>query len=231
MRMEKPSDSSNAADPYLGSTVEEFLDRLADRTPAPGGGAAAALTCAMAAGLVEMATSYGSARGLERTHERARQLRLERADAGARRWRGLRRGARALRWPWATIASAQLDTAVAGAIASPMAMLEIASEVATLAADVAETGNRNLEGDALTGALLAEAASRSAATLAQLNVTMLSRHAMIDAHLEELRPGASTRRERGQRLARVQGHHGSGVAPARRGSYRAGRSAPTPRCE
>ena len=112
----------------------------------------------------------------------------------------------ALRLPPGEDRQHQLDAAVAGAIASPMAMLEIASEVATLAADVAETGNRNLEGDALTGALLAEAASRSAATLAQLNVTMLSRHA------DDRRPprGSATRtcprdprpRTRGQRLRR-----------------------------
>ena len=81
-------------------------------------------------------------------------------------------------------------------------MLEIASEVATLAADVAETGNRNLEGDALAGSLLAEAAARSAATLAQLNVSMLSRHAIVDAHLEKLRPAlarATRARERAVR--------------------------------
>jgi formiminotetrahydrofolate cyclodeaminase len=94
----------------------------------------------------------------------------------------------ALRLPPGAERHRQLDAAVAGAIACPMEMLEIASEVATLAADIAETGNRNLEGDALTGALLAEAAARSAATLAQLNVTMLSRHASADAHLEDLRP-------------------------------------------
>jgi formiminotetrahydrofolate cyclodeaminase len=78
-------------------------------------------------------------------------------------------------------------------------VLELASAVATLAADVAETGNRNLEGDALAGSLLAEAAARSAATLAQMNVSMLSRGAIADAHLEKLRPAlarATRARER-----------------------------------
>ena len=67
------------------------------------------------------------------------------------------------------------------------------------AAEVAETGNRNLEGDALAGSLLAEAAARSAATLAQLNASMLSRHAVAQAHLERLRPAlakATRARER-----------------------------------
>ena len=64
---------------------------------------------------------------------------------------------------------------------------------------IAETGNRNLEGDALAGSLLAEAAARSAATLAQMNASMLSRHAIADAHLERLRPAlakATRARER-----------------------------------
>ena len=153
----------------------------------------------MAAGLVEMATSYGSARGLERTHERARELRLSvqtLAFADGEAYGAVLRGA--AHGPRGG-SPARARYRRGGAIASPMAMLEIASEVATLAADVAETGNRNLEGDALTGALLAEAASRSAATLAQLNVSMLSRHAMIDAHLENLRPAlarATRARER-----------------------------------
>ena len=70
-----------------------------------------------------------------------------------------------------------------------MRVLELASEVATLAADVAETGNRNLEGDALAGSLLAEAAARSAATLAQMNVSLLSR-----ARRRRRAPGAAAPR-------------------------------------
>jgi formiminotetrahydrofolate cyclodeaminase len=85
-------------------------------------------------------------------------------------------------------------------------VLEIAAEVATLAADVAARGNRNLEGDAITGAVLAEAAARSAATLAQLNVSMLSRHAMADAHLERLRPGLACATRARERAVEAYAH-------------------------
>jgi formiminotetrahydrofolate cyclodeaminase len=105
----------------------------------------------------------------------------------------------ALRMPAGHERTLRLDAAVSGAIECPMLVLEIAAEVATLAADLAARGNRNLEGDAITGALLAEAAARSAAALAQLNVSMLSRHAVAEAHLERLRPGlacATRARER-----------------------------------
>jgi formiminotetrahydrofolate cyclodeaminase len=153
----------------------------------------------MAAALVEMATSFASARGLERVHDRAALLRAQVQVLAYADGKAYGVVLEALQIPPGSERQESLDAAVAGAIACPLKILEIASEVATLAADVAETGNRNLEGDALTGALLAEAAARSAATLAQLNVSMLSRHASADAHLQELRPAlarATRARER-----------------------------------
>ncbi len=195
--MDEPSGSSDGVavpgtngtpDPYMTATVAAFLDDLAARTPAPGGGAAASVTCAMAAGLVEMAASFTSATGLERVRQRAHELREEVSSLAYADGRAYAVVLEALRMEPGEERTTRLDAAVAGAIACPMNMLRIAAEVATLAADMAETGNRNLEGDALAGALLAEAAARSAATLAQLNISLLSRHALSDAPLERVRP-------------------------------------------
>ncbi|MDX6495767.1 MAG: hypothetical protein QOE17_1753 [Gaiellales bacterium] len=199
--MARRSVSSNPLidDPYLTSTVADLLDDLAERTPAPGGGAACALTCAMGAALVEMATSFGSAQGLEAVRDRAHEIRTEVSGLASADGRAYGSVLEALRMEAGEERAHCLDDAVAGAIGVPMRVLELAAEVAMLAADVAETGNRNLEGDALAGSLLAEAAARSAATLAQLNASMLSRHAIADAHLERLRPAlakATRARER-----------------------------------
>jgi formiminotetrahydrofolate cyclodeaminase len=199
--MGAPLDSSNGtdSDSYLTASLAEFLDQLAARTPAPGGGAAAAVTCAMAAGLVEMAAAFDSGSRLDDVGARAHELRGKVAALAAADGRAYALVLDALRIPAGAERTLRLDAAVLGAIECPMLMLEIAAEVATLAADLAERGNRNLEGDALAGALLAEASARSAATLAQLNVSMLSRHAAADAHLERLRPGlacATRARER-----------------------------------
>jgi formiminotetrahydrofolate cyclodeaminase len=196
-----PSDSSSAAgDPYLRSTVADFLDALADRTPAPGGGAAAALTCAMAAGLVEMASSFASNLGaLEDARRRAHTLRAESSRLAYADGRAYGVVLEALRLPKGPERTRRLDEAVSVSIQIPMRIMEIAAEVSALAAEIAETGNKNLEGDALSGALLAEASARSAATLAQLNVSMLSKHAAAAAHLERLRPAlakATRARER-----------------------------------
>jgi methenyltetrahydrofolate cyclohydrolase len=194
-----PDAGGSDADPYLTSTVAGFLDQLAARTPAPGGGAVAAVTCAMAAGLVEMAAAFDAGGQLDAVGARAHALRVQVAALAAADGRAYAGVLEALRMPAGPERTQCLDAAVSGAIECPMLVLEIAAEVATLAADVAARGNRNLEGDAVTGALVAEAAARSAASLAQLNVSMLSRHAVADAHLERLRPAlacATRARER-----------------------------------
>jgi methenyltetrahydrofolate cyclohydrolase len=53
----------------------------------------------------------------------------------------------------------------------PLAVAEVGSEVAGIAARLAERGNPNLEGDAMTAVLLADAGVRAAATLAEINLS------------------------------------------------------------
>ncbi|MGZ4200188.1 MAG: cyclodeaminase/cyclohydrolase family protein, partial [Thermoleophilia bacterium] len=65
------SDADSGSGPYLTATVAEFLEQLAARTPAPGGGAVAAIVCAMGAGLVEMAAAFDSSGKLDDVGERA----------------------------------------------------------------------------------------------------------------------------------------------------------------
>ena len=153
-------ESDPGSDPYLSATLSGFLDQLAARTPAPGGGSVASIACAMAAGLVEMASAFDASGTLDQVGARAHELRgraAALAEADGRAYAGV---LAALRMPAGPERTRSLDAAVAGAIECPMKLLEIAAEVATLAADVAARGNRNLEGDAITGALLAEAAAR-----------------------------------------------------------------------
>ena len=65
----------------------------------------------------------------------------------------------------------RLDAALSDAADSPLAVARAAAEVAGLAAEVALTGNRHLRGDAISGAVLAEAACTAAARLAEINLT------------------------------------------------------------
>jgi formiminotetrahydrofolate cyclodeaminase len=65
---------------------------------------------------------------------------------------------------------AAVRAALTRATEVPLAIAEAAAEVAGLADRLARHGNPNLRGDAVTGALLAEAGARAAATLVALNV-------------------------------------------------------------
>ena len=70
-----------------------------------------------------------------------------------------------------------------------MRLVELAVPVAGLAATLAADGNPALRGDALTAALLAQAAARAAAALVGINLADTSgdpRHARADALLARI---------------------------------------------
>ena len=62
--------------------------------------------------------------------------------------------------------------ALLGAAIVPLEIAGIGARVALVAVRVAEAGNPNLRGDAVTGAVLAAASARSAASLVDINVRL-----------------------------------------------------------
>ncbi|RKR86060.1 formiminotetrahydrofolate cyclodeaminase [Micromonospora pisi] len=158
--------------------IGEFLDRLADRVPAPGGGATAALHAAQAAALVGMVARYSTG---ERYAEhqaaidrivgasdalRADALRLAAEDAAA-----FTAVTEAYRLPrdseeQRVDRSAAIATALVGAAQPPVQVIAVAAEVLTLAEELLPIGNPNVSTDV---AAAAEAA-RAAATTARVNV-------------------------------------------------------------
>jgi len=144
--------------------VRGFLDQLAARTPTPGGGGAAAVTGAMAAGLVAMAARFSATRlpGAGELADQADELRrrlAQLADMDARAYAAVL----ASRGP-------ERKEALLGAALVPLEIAGIGARVALMAARLAEAGNPNLRGDAATGAVLAAASARSAACLVDINV-------------------------------------------------------------
>jgi methenyltetrahydrofolate cyclohydrolase len=53
---------------------------------------------------------------------------------------------------------------------SPLQIARVGAELAELAADLARTGNQNLAGDTIAGAVLAEASAQAAARLVAINL-------------------------------------------------------------
>lgn len=159
---------------YAGLPLGRFLDMVASREPAPGGGASAAVAVALAAALAGMAARFSTERLPEAggLASRADSLRdevsiLARADAAAygrvldahRTTRDDERRRREVR------------EALTEAADVPLSIAEIGAEVAAMSARLVEDGNPNLRGDAVTAAALAGAAARAATVLVEINVS------------------------------------------------------------
>jgi formiminotetrahydrofolate cyclodeaminase len=159
-------DPDSSPDRFLDQPVRGFLDGLAARTPTPGGGGAAAAVGAMAAGLVAMAARFSArqlpeAGDLADEADRLRYMTSQLADMDARAYTRVL----ATRGP-------ERKEALLGAAMIPLEIAAIGARVAQMAAEVAEAGNPNLRGDAVTGAVLAAASARSAASLVDINVRL-----------------------------------------------------------
>ncbi|HEX4805822.1 MAG TPA: cyclodeaminase/cyclohydrolase family protein [Conexibacter sp.] len=159
--------------------VRELLDRVASRTPAPGGGSSAALACALAAGLVEMTAAFTSARPehagraprMAELAARAQALRTTAAALAERELGAFAPVLDALRLPTEDPARpARVDAALSEAAESPLAIARAAAEVAELACAAVRDGTAHLVGDARAGVLLADGACQAAAGLAAINL-------------------------------------------------------------
>jgi formiminotetrahydrofolate cyclodeaminase len=160
------------------ATVAELLEQLAARTPAPGGGTAAGLAGAVAAALTEMAAAFaltrtpGESGEIAEIARRARELRarlLELADADISSYEPVLR-ARSLDRGDSRRRSA-IEDALSSAAEVPLEIAEACAEVAELAAmSAAAPGNDHLLGDAGAAAVIAEAATRAAVALVELNL-------------------------------------------------------------
>jgi formiminotetrahydrofolate cyclodeaminase len=158
---------------------KDLLEDVAAERAAPGGGCSAAWSCALAAGLVEMSAAFTVAqpRYAER-HPRMTEIQARAHDLRARvmviaeeELHAYEPVLDALRLPADDPGRPErLDAALSAAARSPLAVAQAAAEVAELAAEAARTGNLHLQGDAVTGALLAEAACRAAARLVEINL-------------------------------------------------------------
>jgi methenyltetrahydrofolate cyclohydrolase len=148
-------------------SLEEALDRLASADLTPGAGAAAAWCCALAAALVEMVARAALARGeggaaMERRLERAGELRtraVSLADEDAAAYRA------AINAP-----PERRAEALSAAADPPLAIAEAAAETGELAAAGSTEVSGPIRGEADTAALIAAAATRSAARLIELNL-------------------------------------------------------------
>jgi len=158
--------------------IGDFLDRLADRIPAPGGGASAALHAAQSAALLGMVARYSTGEKYAEHQEtigriiteadelRAIALRLGEADEEA-----FSAVADAYRMPRSTDAekagrSAAIAEALASATWPPAKLIGVAGMVVDLAGALVTMANPNVISDVAA----AVEAARAATAVARVNV-------------------------------------------------------------
>jgi formiminotetrahydrofolate cyclodeaminase len=141
---------------FADLTVQGFQDGVAARTPAPGGGAVAAMTAASAAALVAMAARFSDQPADRADELRTRLTSLADEDAAA----------------YSAVLAAPRDRRAEAMVAAtevPREVAALATEVVGLANGLAASGNPNLLGDARVAEELAGAAARAAAVLVEIN--------------------------------------------------------------
>ena len=163
--------------PLLDCSVTDLLDRLAAKQPTPGGGAAAAITAAMAAGLLGMAARFSTAQLIDAAGRAAHADRVRHqfaalAEQDVEAYQAVLAAFALPREPEPEVRSRQIRRSLERAARVPTEIAEAASGVAVEAVELATRGNPNLRGDAFTAATLAAAAARSAAELVRLNTEL-----------------------------------------------------------
>ena len=150
----------------LDLSVRGLLDDVASEAPTPGGGAMAALTGALAAGLIEMAARNSpqwDMRGA--VTAQAKVLRERLTELGPLNDEVYAHALAALNLPAAVgadAANAVLGPSLERAAAFPLAIAEAASNVAELAAVVAEEGDHGVRAAAAAAGMRARGAPRAA---------------------------------------------------------------------
>lgn len=193
---------------YRETTLASFLAELSSGAATPGGGCAAALSGALAAGLVAMVARNTG--GMDEVAAEADDLRgrleeLVDADAAA-----FEHVMAAFRLPKETDEQkaerrAAVQAAYKGAVEPPLAVCAAASRVLALAAVVAEQGNPNAISDAGVAALLAASAVDGAALNVDINLGAIKDESFRGASanaVEKARTDAA--RLRAETLARVE---------------------------
>lgn len=151
---------------YNKGSIEAYLNDLAARKPAPGGGSAAALSAAIGAGLMSMVANYTignpkykdgeeRAREILKKSEDARKRLQDLVDADVEAYSKL---SKALKEHKSTRAQGTSDDTYKEAMTPPYEVCKICAECLKLCEELVECGNKNLITDTAIAAIYLEGA-------------------------------------------------------------------------
>ena len=175
---------------FENQSVREFLEAVASKQPAPGGGAVASVVAALGAALGRMVVNYSIGKKSLAAHNGLHQDAMKSlAQLGERAMRLAEDDAVAygrLNALWKLDKAdpkrvAEFGEAVEQAIAAPHAVLHVCKEMLRLLQTTCGTTNAMLASDLAIAAILAEAGARAAAWNVRINLPMLDDETMRDA--------------------------------------------------
>jgi len=179
---------------YNEKPLRDYLDDLAARRPAPGGGSAAALSAAIGAALISMVANYTVGNPKYKSDEdkvavilkkaeayRTRLLALVDEDVSAyeKLCDGIKNSPKGSQPP---------DGLYKDAITPPLEMCRISAEALGICKEIAECGNRNLITDTAIAAILLEGAFFSAKFNVYINLKYIKDIDFIGNIHKELSP-------------------------------------------
>ncbi len=192
----------------LAISVDVFLDRLAERTPAPGGGALAGLAGALSCALARMVAAYSPPKNagqadqakvedIARRLARADKLLRTLVDEDARAYDHYTRVARAVRD--STASKEDLETATALTVAIPLKVCATAADAMAVCEELAPVAGRRIVPDLEVAAILAEAAVRCAACMVRVSAASVTDQEQVTdtlASVGQIEAAASERMQR-----------------------------------
>jgi len=161
---------------YCDKSLKEYLDDLAARLPAPGGGSAAAMNAAMGAGLISMVVNFTLGKPRYAKFENELKEILEKSEK-------LR--AEFLRLVDLDVAAFESKN-IRGALEVPLAVCRLCFEGINSCPPLVKKGNLNLISDVAVAAVFLESAFASAFFNVEINLRCLNDKELTKAVRKEL---------------------------------------------
>ncbi|MFC4859241.1 cyclodeaminase/cyclohydrolase family protein [Actinophytocola glycyrrhizae] len=166
-------------------SIISWLDSLAERTPAPGGGAAAAVNAAMSAALIGMVASYTTGKKwadretrMRELNQEAEQLRKEALRLAEEDQHAFAKVGAAYGMPRETDEQKSdrreaIQSALIGAAEPPVAIAVLSRRLVELAGELVDGGNPNVVSDVAVAASNAHAALQAAVVNIEINAASI----------------------------------------------------------
>jgi formiminotetrahydrofolate cyclodeaminase len=145
---------------YASESIQKYLDDLAAKLPAPGGGSAAALTGALGAALISMVINFTIGKPKYAQYEEELKLALEKSEAARKEFLKL----------VDEDVTAYKSKDMKASLEVPLRVCRLSFETAALCPPLIKKGNTNLISDVSVAAILLESAFFSALCNVDINL-------------------------------------------------------------